>query len=364
MPPADPAGSGTTVVVAGWTGTENLGDELLLRALLAMLETRGVGATVVSRDPESTRAMHRVDAIGLGDVRGLVRSLRSSAGLVVGPGGIIQDETSPFSLPWHLARVLEARGLRRPVVGVGVGAGPLDRRGSRALTGRLLRHCAAIAVRDRASADLLARCGVDDVLVGCDLVLGLEAPTAASQDRIVACLRPHRPGGHRRPLQHLPDSELDPERIASTAAALDQLSGTTGLPVHLVAMEQGRDDRYHDMVADRMSASVTAAVPGIDDVLDEVARSRLVVAMRFHAGIAALLAARPMVLLGYAPKVRGLAAEIGPGAALVADDPSGYAGIPAAAATVLGADVDLTATRERLRKGLTAHDQALDRLSS
>ena len=350
------------VVVAGWSGTANLGDELLLRSLLTMLAARGAAATVVSRDPSATRSLHGVDAIGLGDAVGLVRALRRSAALVLGPGGILQDETSPFSLPWHLGRALEAAVMRRPLVGVGLGAGPLDRRGSRAMVRAALRSHRGLAVRDEPSATLLRGCGVTDVQVGCDLALGLPSPDVAPVDRIVVCLRPHRPGGHRVPLRHLPDSELDPARVDAVAHALDALSTATGLPLHLVAMEAGRDDRYHQLVAERLRSPVTTGTPGLDDVVAAIGASRLVVAMRFHAGIAALLSGRPVVLLGYMPKVVALAGEIGPGAALVEDTPAGYEGIADAAAAVAGRADDVAEARERLRRGLAAHAAVLDRV--
>jgi polysaccharide pyruvyl transferase CsaB len=373
MPPAEPAASRPPdggVVIAGWSGTENLGDELLLRALLGMLADRGLGATVVSRRPEVTRAVHGVHAIGLSDAAGLVAALRRSRGMVLGPGGILQDQTSPASLPWHLARVGEARAIRRPVVGVGLGAGPLARRGSRTLVGLALRRCQVVAVRDEPSAALLAGCGVDRVAVGVDLVLGLDAPRAAPEDRIVVCLRPHTPGGSIRPLRRLTAQDLDPARVRSIAGALDRLAADVGLPLHLVAMERGRDDHYHQLVADRLTAPVTTAVPDLDGVLEEVARSRLVVAMRYHAGVAALLAGRPAVLVGYAPKVRALAGQVGEPMALVADDPTGHAAIPAAvASSAFGGGGGSERTAEavhaaliRMRPGLAAHHHALDLL--
>lgn len=368
MPSAEPDASAGAppaghVVVAGWSGTENLGDELLLRALLHRLAARHLGAVVVSRDPAATARLHGVRAIGLGDVRGLVRALCTSRGFVLGPGGIIQDETSPFSLPWHLARVPQAALARRPLVGVGLGVGPLDRRGSLRATGWALRRAAAIAVRDEPSAALLRRAGVERIEVGSDLVLGFGPTPAAVQDRIVVCLRPHRPGGHTVPLRHLPASELDPDRIRAVAAGLDALAAATGLPLHLVAMEAGRDDRYHELVAEHLRAPVTMAVPGLDDVLAEVAAARLVVAMRFHAGIAAVLGGRPAVLLGYSTKVRSLAGEVGRAARLLADDPTGYAGLPEAGQAVLGADDDMAEARARLAARLVAHERALDALA-
>src|SRR5690606_39424731 len=131
MPSADPVLGRDHVVVAGWSGTANLGDELLLRALLQRLAARDLGAVVVSRDPAATTALHGVPSLGLADLPGLVRALRRSRGFVLGPGGIIQDETSPFSLPWHLARIGQGELARRPIAGVVRRVGPLDRGRSR-----------------------------------------------------------------------------------------------------------------------------------------------------------------------------------------------------------------------------------------
>src|SRR3546814_12293861 len=75
--------------------------------------------------------------------------------------------------------------------------------------------------------------------------------------------------------------------------SLDQLSSATGLPVHLVAFDAPKYRPLHSEVAARMTRTPTLATPGLDDVLTEVAASRLVVSMRYHGGMAAVLAGRP-----------------------------------------------------------------------
>ena len=55
----------------------------------------------------------------------------------------------------------------------------------------------------------------------------------------------------------------------------------------------------------------------IDNVLAEVARSRIVVTMRYHGAIAALLNDQAAVVLDYSPKMRSLAAEGGGWASLL-----------------------------------------------
>lgn len=352
------------MVVAGWSGTDNLGDELLLRVLLNELTSRNVHATVISRRPEATTTSHGVESIGLGDVRGLWRALSSADALVLGPGTIIQDQTGPTSLPWHLARVPEAMARRVPVVGVGLGVGPLSRWGSRSLTGAALRRCSTVAVRDQASADLLAVCGVvDNVVVGADLALRLTPPRQhATSNHVAVCLRPHAAGGHLIPLRHLPAGSMDAQRIAGLARGLDDLANRLGMPLRLVAMDTARDRPFSEAVASQMHSPTEVVVPDLDTVLDEIASAQMVVAMRYHGGICALLAGRPVVLIGYADKVKNLADQIGPGAALVADSIAGYASLATAARGLVGTEAAVLRARDRLRPLAGVHADALDRL--
>ena len=357
------------MVVAGWSGTTNLGDELLLRALLDLLSRRGWRATAISRNPAVTSALHGVEAVALTDAPGLWRALRSADGLVLGPGTLLQDQTSPASLPWHLSRIPTAALARRRVVGVGLGIGPLRRPGSRTMVGTALRRCAAVAVRDPASAALAAGCGVRGVLVGCDLALALPRPTGTVVPRIVAALRPHAPGLGWRPLEHRRAADWDPARIAGLARALDDAADRLGLPVCLVAMDTDLDTAYAEAVATHLANPPEIITPTLDDVMDVVGTAEVVVAMRYHAGIAALAGGRPAVLIDYADKVRGLADDVtahggGGGMLRVADDPQGWAALGTAAATVAGQEAVVAAARDRIVERLDVSCGALGALDS
>src|SRR5688572_2849834 len=114
------------VLVAAWVGSTNLGDELIFAALVRKLRARGVDVTAVSVDPAATTAAHGVAAVAHSDLNGLWRALSECDAVVFGGGGLLQDETSPFNLPYHLSRLWLARLRSRRAVAVGVGAGRLD----------------------------------------------------------------------------------------------------------------------------------------------------------------------------------------------------------------------------------------------
>jgi polysaccharide pyruvyl transferase CsaB len=343
--------------VAAWIGSANLGDELVFAALAAQLAARGAQVEALSQDPAATERHHGVGAIRR---RALLHPRRGGGATVLGGGGLLQDETSTLNLDLHLMPVALARLRRQPVAGVGLGAGPLTTRGGRVRVRAALAGV-PLTVRDAASADLLESIGLPRPGVAADLTLSLPPPVAAPQDRIVACLRPWSGRRHRLPARlrrHRPDDRF----AAGAARALDDLAACLDLPVHLVAFDAPKDGPLHEVVAARMGAPVTLSSPDRRAVLDEVAASRLVVAMRYHGGMAALLAGRPAVLVGYSPKVDSLAAELGPGAASHRWSADGLGDLTQAAGRVLDRSDDVLAARDRLVARERLNGTLLDRL--
>jgi polysaccharide pyruvyl transferase CsaB len=356
-PAAPSSTTGLTCTVAAWIGSANLGDELVFAALAAQLQARGVQVEALSTAPAATAAEHGVPAHRR---RHVWRIDRRTEVMVLGGGGLLQDETSSFNLDLHLLPVGVARVRRQPVAGVGLGAGPLQTRAGRFRVRAALRGV-PLAVRDAASADLLRAVGLGRPTVAADLSLSLPLPTAAPRERIVVCLRPWSGRRHSVPARlrsHPPDDAF----VAGAARALDDLAADTGLPVHLVAFDAPKDGPLHEAVAARMSSAPTLASPDRHRVLDEVAASELVVAMRYHGGMAAVLAGRPAVLVGYSPKVDALAAELGRGAAALRWSPHGLDGLAAAAGHVMDRGDDVVAARARLVERERGNGAVLDRL--
>lgn len=359
------------VLVAAWAGSTNLGDELVLAALLGQLRARGMQPTVLSVDPQGTRRVHGVDAVAGSDPRAVLAAAGEADLLLFGGGGLLQDETSPLNLPYHLSRVWAAAARRRRIVGIGLGAGRLDTRLGRALVRRTFARPLAdrrFTVRDAASADLLAGLGLPRPVVAADLALSLPDVDLPAQDRVVVCLRPW--SGRRGLLPAAVRARgaagaIAPEPVLlATARELDDVRAATGLVPHLVALQADRDGPLHDAVAERMTGPVTTAVPDLAALPAEVASGRVVASMRFHGGVCAVLAGRPAVLIGYGPKVDSLAGDLGAGGRLLPWQPDGPLGLVAAVQAVLGGDEAVPYARARLRERERGNGELLDRLAS
>ncbi len=337
------------IALAGWYGSDNLGDEMILRCMAAALHDRGVEPIAVSVDPEGTAAVHGIDAVAHRsplDSPSLRRSLGGANAMILS-GGVVQSETSPWNMGFHMSRLRAFRRSgsaasdegRRQVaaaaVGLGVGhvQGAVDRR----MAVSELRRACRVVTRDAASARRLRDWGVPDVEVGADpvltgsaaLVQGRAASSGAPDsntprladscpetgDTVCVILRPPNRRGIRTAAAKTRTSWQP--WTQQLAQSLDALAGSSGMEVRLLAFQPSQDTPMLEALQHQMRTEAEVVMPDIDSVLDEVARSRVVVTMRYHGAIAALLNDQPAVLLDYSPKMESLAQEGGGWASLV-----------------------------------------------
>lgn len=296
------------VVVASWLGSTNLGDELLFAALARQLRARGVEPVGISTDTEATARDHGADALAHTDPLAWRRAGRDLGRAVLGGGGLLQDESSRWNVPYHLARVAALRAGRAQLVAVGLGGGRLHRP-SLAMVRAALAGV-PIGARDRATLQQLTDLGLAARLTA-DLAFSLPVPEVAPRDELVVCLRPRNVGSGWRPASGSWRAGLPTDaQLTAVAARLAEVARATGLSLRFVAFQADRDGELHDRLAERVRGVDVATVrPEVADVLGEVGRGRVVLGMRFHAAVAGLLTGRPVLAAAYSGKVDELAAD-------------------------------------------------------
>lgn len=275
------------VLVSGYYGFGNLGDEALLAGILGGLP--GVQVTVLSGQPETTQTLHGVGAVhrltGLG-------ALLTHDALVSGGGGLLQDKTSSRSLRYYLGVISLAKRLNKRVVVYGQSVGPLSAAGEKGVA-RALKGV-PVAVRDKPSQTLLTRLDIPAELVA-DAALALPKPLA-------------RPAADA-PVLFVPRGGF----LAVTAAfaRVAQRLEAEGVPLAGLALQPNEDDRPLDELV-RAAPSLqrlSAKTPG--EALEAVAGSRYVVSARLHGLIFAARAGRPASGVAYDPKVAAFCSEAG-----------------------------------------------------
>lgn len=348
---------GMRILVCGWLGSTNLGDELVFAGVHGMLAGHQVAA--VSIDPDVTRREHGVAAIDHRRLDLIARAARQADLVILGGGGLVQDETSPLNLPYHLSRVGLAHLGGTPWIGLALGVGPLTTPLGHRLAATL-RGAKAITVRDAPSAQLLSSLGVRAELAA-DAAFNLSPPNphvdleaagdrardGAGRDVIAVSLRPWSGGARSMvPVGWRRQADEPAWFVPTVARTLERASTASGLPVRFIALQTDRDQHLHARIAASMATPTEQVVPTRRTVLADLARSRLIVAMRYHAGIGATIAQRPSVLIGYSSKVDALAATLGDAAAHLPFDREALATLDRAILQQLGSASAVTAVQE------------------
>ncbi len=293
----------SAVLVCGYYGEHNLGDDALLQVLLAQLPA-GVEPLVTVWDQPLVRRLFGVETTDRRRLVGVLAALGRCRALVLGGGSLLQDSTSFRSLLYYGALIVAARSQGKDVILWGQGLGPLRRRRSRLLVRWLLSLATAISWRDPASTQLARYWGLR-CLEGSDPVWGLEPrPWHGGGGPIVVCWRPA--------------SQLDRQGWRPYLEALDELAAASGRPVHWLPFHRGQDRELlawldqQGLVPQRLrQASELLTVEDPQAAMAHFQGAGLVIAMRLHGLILAALAGSPCAALSYDPKVAEAARGIG-----------------------------------------------------
>ena len=310
---SDPGvGAGPRILVCGWAGAGNVGDELLISAVVDCLRSAGAAPVVASRDPTTTSGLHGVKSVAWGPW-GWRRALSKRKGsgwggpidgVCVGPGGIIQDWTSYWSLPAHLLAPLRLARRGKPVVGVGLGAEPLRRRSSRRMLRSVLQG-SLVVVRDSASAAAMAAAGVD-ATVGADLVFGLDLAGLERRPEIVVAVGADAAPGRLRPASR----RLTTVEPSLVAAALGALAERVDASIVLACFRGAPDREYAQLLASRIRQHTEILGPDIDGQVDRVRSARLLVSSRYHPVVIAARSGTPAIVCSTEAKLNSLVAQL------------------------------------------------------
>ena len=139
------------VLLCGYYGEHNLGDDALLQVLVSQLPDAW-HPVITARDHQAVASL--VPSASIVNRRSLsetIRALQHVDALVLGGGSLLQDGTSFKSLLYYLILLWSARWNRIPIILWGQGLGPLRRQWSRWCVRATLGRVQAVSWRDPAS---------------------------------------------------------------------------------------------------------------------------------------------------------------------------------------------------------------------
>lgn len=298
------------ILVSGYYGFKNSGDDALLKAIVDDLKRNieSPNIVVLSSNPKETMQRYRVKAINRLNAAKIVKHMKKAGLLISGGGTLIQDSTSTQSLIYYLTVIKSAVKHGVKVMLYSNGIGPLNGRSNIRRAKRCLDRVDLITLRDPAALAALGEIGVT------------KPPTAVTADPVFGMPAPDREFG-RELLRRfgVPD---DAERVMSVsvrrtgatdqgferaiAEACDYAAEKYGCYTVFLPMQSNRDEGISRSIMAKMKskASVIDTRLEVDEMTAAAAASDICLGMRLHSLIYATCANVPIIGLAYDPKIK------------------------------------------------------------
>lgn len=319
------------LVISGYYGFRNSGDEAVLKSILTALEEESqrsnitIEPIVLSGDPESTTAMYGVRSVNRMKLKEVREALKESDGLISGGGSLLQDATGLKSIPYYLGVIKLAQMLKKPTFIYAQGIGPVNRKIFNPMIKSVFKSCTYVSVRDEQSADYLRGLGLqwNQIHVVPDPVMGLPLPEtkvksgtgAVSTNGATQANQVETTSGAHTKLPVIGISvrfwESDRKELTAIAAGLKKLCSKRAvhlrfLPFHLPIDEQASRflmELLGDVTSKGSEISIAQDLTDPQLMLEEVSKCDLVIGMRLHSLIYAASQYVPPVGISYDPKI-------------------------------------------------------------
>jgi L-malate glycosyltransferase len=305
----------TLVIISGYYGFDNLGDEAILEEITNELK-RLVDAQdilVLSKNPAETSRLYGVQSANRFDVQEIFKLLSKARLFISGGGGLFQDTTSSKSVIYYAALLFMAKlaGCKSMVYAQGIG--PLQGKLSKALTQKAFGCATEITVRDDRSLQLLRSWRLLGELTA-DPVWNLEEKeTSQTVNLHLAALKAKYSFLVGLSLR---ESPVFKEEMVDVLAQILKDSLPANSYVLLLPLQAAQDVALLKRAQEKctqlgLECGFLPEAPGETasqwlPVFDKV---DLVVGMRLHALILALKRGKPVVGIAYDPKVEHLMSE-------------------------------------------------------
>lgn len=298
------------VVVSGYYGFDNLGDEAILEEIISevgRLVPDKSKIVVLSQNPEKTKSVFGVHAVDRWSLSALQPVFAKAKLFISGGGGLYQDTTSVKSVVYYAGLATMARMFGVPMVIYAQGVGPLKSAVSKLLTETAMKSAKAITVRDSDSVSLLENWGIKSARLTADPVWCLEPTKLPSS---ISSTIDKAPSGQFLLGLSLRESRLvSKSMIEGWALTMAQKAKAGTILVPLI-FQPNQD-------AELLEAFTTVwKAQGFETIdldfeqmirpsqwISLLSRFDLVVGMRFHSLLMALKTGVPTIGLAYDPKV-------------------------------------------------------------
>lgn len=282
------------VVISGYYGFENYGDEISLQVIVNALKEQGINIVAFSSNPELTSTENGISSFYTFDLFDIIKQTFVSDVLISGGGSLLQDKTSAKSFIYYIAVILIAKILGKKVVIFSQGFAPLKYKILEKLLQAVLKNIDYISVRDNESRQYLQNLGLTPKTFS-DCVWALNRVTSVKKNKLVIQLREWK---------QLSDEKI--EIIAKLIAEKYPHTKIEILPLHEEKDFEICEKLYEELRELKLDAELHKHLT-TKEVTEVLTSARSIIAMRYHACLVGLKHNANILALSYDEKVNNLA---------------------------------------------------------
>ncbi len=297
------------VIISGYYGFMNIGDEALLHAIIKDLRSfkSDINIMVFSKNVMETMKTHGVYSINRINLVKMLHAMKRAKLFIYGGGNIIQDNTSTRSLLYYLGTIWMAKRMGLKVMFYANGISPLRNSISKMLTRRIVNRVDVITLREELSKHELERLCINQprVQITSDPTLTLEAADDSEVDAILKNEGIDGPGPFIGfSIRKWPGYE---KYIKIIAQAADYVINLYGAKPVFIPMQYPADLNIANMIVSKMKGKgyIIKTKNSVSQTIGVIKKMDMLVGMRLHSLIFAACVNTPVVGLAYESKVEG-----------------------------------------------------------
>ncbi len=296
------------IIISGYYGLGNSGDEALLESIVADLKSINpdITITALSADAKQTKERYGIKTVNRFNLFAILREFKSAKLLLSGGGTLIQDATSTKSLIYYLTIISLAKKMGLKTMLYANGMGPISDKNVKKVQ-KVLNRTDLITLRENVSLEEIHRCNITkpNVIVTADPAFNL---IASENEKAQEIFEKYSIDADRKTVAvSVRESKNAPQSFEEDLArALDRVAQKGYLPV-FIPMQRSLDLDISLRVASKMreQSRVIDSEISVCDMLAFIGRCSIACGMRLHMLIFASVMNVPMAGIAYDPKIKG-----------------------------------------------------------
>ncbi len=297
-----------TILLAGYFGSGNLGDDAILQGYVQGMRSEGMDEDfeVLSGSPDFTQRYYNLPSYERKNSKAVNEAITNCDMLVFPGGSIFQDATSAKSVAYYRELVVRAKKAGKKVLLLGQGVGPLTSFFGKRLAVEAFKAADVVSVRDPASLATLNS-------------LGVTRPIQVTADSAFLLPPPPENTGDVFGVAGMRSIGISPRPYGKTKETVTLFSDLCGLlfraqmvPV-LIEMDRVEDGLLIDEIEKKAGGRIShiKKIDVASTAQIRLARMDGLIAMRLHAALLASTVGVAPYIVSYDPKTSAFAKLLG-----------------------------------------------------